>query len=141
MISQIYPNSRRGLVLSAKLGIVNENAVSKNALSADRLFAAARRDPPRLNRGSVEEKKFAVTVHGAHFPAGRNWPVRSGVPIPPGELASASNVEVLDGAGNAVPTQSQLSSALPQLGSGFHPFEREVSAEFSVQQLNSGATK
>ncbi len=35
----------------------------------------------------------------------------------------------------------QLSSALPQLESGFHLLEGEIASEVSVQQLNSGATK
>ena len=84
-----------------------------HAPSADRLFAAARQNPPKLSSGSVDEKSFAITVQGARFAAGKDWPVRSGVPIPRGELASANNVQVLNAAGKAVPAQSQAMATWP----------------------------
>jgi len=113
-----------------------------HAPSVDRLVAAARQDPPKLTRGSVDEKKFEVTVQGPRFAAGKSWPVRSGVPIPQGELASANSVRVLDTAGNALPAQSQAMAIWPDgsvkwLSVDFHhDFSKSGTEQYQIQYGN-----
>lgn len=113
-----------------------------HAASVDRLFAAARRRPPDASRGSADEKKFTIAVDGARFAAGKNWPVRSGVPIPQGELASASNVQVLSAGGNAVPAQSQAMATWPDgsvkwLMVDFqHDFSKSAAEQYRIQYGN-----
>lgn len=84
-----------------------------NTPSVDRLFAAARRAPKKLLRGSVEEKKVTVAVNGLQFREGTNWPVRCGLPIPEGELASPENASVIDSQGTPVPSQNRVMATWP----------------------------
>jgi hypothetical protein len=84
-----------------------------NAPSADLLFAAARKNPPKLGRGSVDEKSVPIKVSAPAFSSGRNWPVRAGIPIPQGELGSADRVSIVNSTGAAIPSQSQTMATWP----------------------------
>lgn len=114
-----------------------------NAPSVDRLFALARQDPPKLTRGSVDRKEFTVTVNAPPFSVGQNWPVRSGVPIPRGELASASNVQVLDAAGHVVPAQCRAMATWPGgsvkwlMADFVHDFAKSGSGLYRIRYGNS----
>ena len=79
----------------------------------DRLAGAARQKPAELARGSVEERIVPVTFSAPPFAAGANWPVRCGLPVPRGELASPANAAVLDAAGKKVPSQSRALATWP----------------------------
>jgi hypothetical protein len=74
----------------------------------ERIFQAARRKPVGTVRGTAEEKRVAVTVKAPQFSGGANWPVRCGIPIPQGELATAENASVLDARGRPVPSQNRV---------------------------------
>lgn len=85
-----------------------------DAPAADRLFRAARQNPPPAPRGSAEEWRVEVTAHApAASPAVTWWPVRCGLPIPRGELGSAQNAVVLDSAGAPVPAQARAMAVWP----------------------------
>jgi hypothetical protein len=77
--------------------------------AAERLFQAARQKPVAPARGTVEERRVEVRAEAAVFSEARRWPVRCGLPIPRGELASAAQVAVLGG----FPVQSRAMARWP----------------------------
>ncbi|MPY90785.1 MAG: hypothetical protein GEU99_23090 [Luteitalea sp.] len=81
--------------------------------SVDRLFQAALQHPGPLRSGSVDEQKVALHVDAPRFDGGKNWPVRCGVPIPRGELATAEQATLLDASGNPVPSQNRTMAMWP----------------------------
>ncbi|MPY91085.1 MAG: hypothetical protein GEU99_24620 [Luteitalea sp.] len=83
------------------------------ASSVDRLFQAAVQQPSELTRGSVEEEKVALRIEAPRFEGGTHWPVRCGLPIPEGELATAGQAAVLDARGNPVPSQNRTMATWP----------------------------
>lgn len=84
-----------------------------HAPSAETLFRAARQTPSQLSRGSARHRKVAVSVTAPKFAAGRAWPVRSGIPIPRGELASPRQVMVTDAAGRRILSSSRTMASWP----------------------------
>jgi YetA-like protein len=84
-----------------------------DSAAADRLFRAARQNPPPSPRGSAQEWRVDVTAHAPVNPAGRSWPVRCGLPIPRGELGSAANAAVLDHAGKRLPSEARAMGVWP----------------------------
>ena len=84
-----------------------------DAQAADRLFRAARQNPPPAPHGSAEEWRVEVTAHAPVNPAASRWPVRCGLPIPRGELGSAANTTVLDAAGAPIPSQARAMATWP----------------------------
>ncbi len=80
------------------------------APSVERLFRAAKQNPAKLSRGSVDEKRVPIHVDA---PAPVNWPVRCGIPIPLGELAAAAQATVLDSSGSAIPSQNRVTATWP----------------------------
>jgi hypothetical protein len=113
-----------------------------HAPSVDKLFAAARQAPPKLTRGSVDQKDIPIAVQGVRFAGGGNWPVRSGAPIPRGELASAGNVQVLNEAGEAIGAQSRAMATWPDgsvkwLFVDFaHDFSRNAAGRYRIRYGN-----
>lgn len=83
------------------------------APSVERLFAAALQKPTEPRRGSVDEKRIAVTVQAPRFGGGKNWPVRSGLPIPRGELADPRHAAVLGPGGKPIPSQNRAMARWP----------------------------
>ncbi len=81
--------------------------------SAERLFEAASRRPPRLAHGTVDQKRVAVTVSSPRFAHGTNWPVRCGLPIPLGQLAQPEQATVLNGQEVALPSQNRAMATWP----------------------------
>jgi hypothetical protein len=79
----------------------------------ERLFNAAHHVTPVLTRGSVDEKTVAIHFDAPVFGSGAAWPVRCGIPIPRGELASAQNATIMDAAGHAIPTQNRSLAQWP----------------------------
>ncbi|MCI0423282.1 MAG: hypothetical protein L0312_29340, partial [Acidobacteria bacterium] len=86
---------------------------TSDAPSTDRLLAAALRRPDRLVRTSVEKRETSITVSGPQFAEGRNWPVRLGLPVPQGELASPEQVAVLNSEGTRIPSQNRSMATWP----------------------------
>jgi len=81
--------------------------------AADRLFHAARQNPPPAPHGSAEEWRVEVTAHAPVHPGATRWPVRCGLPIPRGELGSADSTAVLDTSGAPVPSQARAMAVWP----------------------------
>jgi len=113
------------------------------APSVDRLFEAARKKPQPIHKGSVEERRVAVTVNAPPFAHGAHWPVRCGLPVPRGELPSADNVAVTDAAGAAVPCQARVTASWPDgsvkwLFLDFaHDFSRSGDGRYTVMYGNN----
>ncbi|MPZ21282.1 MAG: hypothetical protein GEV06_25800 [Luteitalea sp.] len=84
-----------------------------DASSVDRLFHAALQRPGELTRGSVDEQRVALRIDVPRFAGGTHWPVRSGLPIPEGELATAEHAAVLDARGTPVPSQNRTMATWP----------------------------
>ena len=76
------------------------------AESVERLFAAARQQPGRLQKGSVAEKTVSMSITAPRFAAGGNWPVRCGLPVPQGELADAQHAAVRNAAAQPSPART-----------------------------------
>jgi hypothetical protein len=74
----------------------------------ERLFQAAHHVTPTPTRGSVGDKSVPI-----HFSAPAAWPVRCGLPIPRGELASAENAAIQDSAGRTIATQNRTLAVWP----------------------------
>jgi hypothetical protein len=108
----------------------------------ERLFQAARRKAPGQVHGSVERKQVQVTVRAPRFTSGANWPVRCGLPIPQGELATASNVTVLDAQGRELPSQIRVSGewrdgSVKWLSLDFqHDFSKSGEAQYTIAYGN-----
>jgi hypothetical protein len=81
--------------------------------SVDGLFQAALQNPQTPTRGSVDERRVPLRVDAPRFDGGRHWPVRSGLPIPQGELATAEHAAVLDARGHPVPSQNRTMATWP----------------------------
>ena len=84
-----------------------------DAASEERLFTAARRQPKRMVRGTVERKDVPVDVKGSRFAAGAKWPVRCGIPIPRGELVRSGNASVFDKDERQLPSQNSVMATWP----------------------------
>lgn len=104
----------------------------------ERLFEAARWKSTIPDRGSVDERAVNVTVSAPPFAHGSNWPVRCGLPIPQGELATASHVEVRNSAGKTIPSQCRVTARWPD-GSAkwlfldfFHDLSSQGDATYAV---------
>jgi hypothetical protein len=104
----------------------------------ERLFQAARRKAPSQVRGSVEQKRVQIKVRAPQFAGGAKWPVRCGLPIPQGELATPSNVTVLDATGREVPSQIRIAGewrdgSVKWLSLDFeHDFSTSGQAQYTV---------
>jgi hypothetical protein len=111
---------------------------AEDPASAQRLFTAARQRPAPATRSSVEEKRVRVRVEAPAFENGVNWPVRCGLPIPRGELASAEQAAVLSPGGRRLPSQNRAPATWPDgsvkwLFLDFqHDFSASARAEYSV---------
>lgn len=115
---------------------------AEDPASVERLFSAARRKPAALARGSVEEKRVSVRIQAPRFAGGASWPVRCGLPIPAGELASGAQAAVTDAQGRRVPSQNRDLATWPD-GSVkwlylefFHDFSRTPVGEYTVAYGN-----
>jgi uncharacterized membrane protein len=64
--------------------------------------------PDAITRGSVERRQVSLTIANNTGAVRTREPVRSGVPIPQGELADAEHVRLLDAAGRVVPCYAQV---------------------------------
>ena len=108
----------------------------------DRLFAAARHKPTRLAHGASAETKVTVSVSAPRFAGGTNWPVRCGLPLPEGDLASADQVAVLDAEGSRVQSQSRAMAAWPDGSIKWlqvdwqHDFSKSAEARYAVAYGN-----
>src|SRR5947207_14038122 len=65
---------------------------TEDSAAASRLFEAARWKSANLSKGSVDERTINVTVRAPSCAHGANWPIRCGLPIPQGELTTATHV-------------------------------------------------
>ena len=105
-----------------------------HAPAIERLVAAAKKRPPQLTRGSVDERRVAVVAQPLRLHDGTSlegppprgprttqrsslqetaWPVRCGLPVPQGELVSAENIAMLDANGRAIPSQNRITATWP----------------------------
>ncbi len=108
----------------------------------ERLVAAAKRKPAQIARGAADETKVPVTVEAPAFSALTQWPVRCGLPVPPGELLSADHITVRDASGRARPSQNRIMARWPD-GSAkwifvdfMHELSRGAKAEYAVAYGN-----
>ena len=80
----------------------------------DRIFAIARDRPKRqFGLGLADETEVSITVNEPAFSGVLSWPVRCGLPVPEGELASAENVAVHSFAGKTIPSQTRVAATWP----------------------------
>src|SRR5262249_38068374 len=84
-----------------------------NSDQVESLWRRALQPRRRLERGSVEEKKVAITVRAPRFDALEKWPVRCGLPIPQGELADSAHVAIENAAGEPIATQARTLATWP----------------------------
>jgi hypothetical protein len=84
-----------------------------HAPDIERLFAAAKKSPPQLTRGTADETKVPVTINAPAFSALKEWPARCGLPVPQGELVAAENIAVFDATGRAIPSQNRITAKWP----------------------------
>ena len=85
-----------------------------DAAVIERLFAAAQHKATKLARGTrTDTRVVAVAVNGPGFSGGTNWPVRCGLPLPEGDLASANEVAVLDDESQPIPCQTRAMASWP----------------------------
>lgn len=68
---------------------------------------------PTLERGSVDSRDVPLTIANESAAERRAEPVRSGVPIPRGELADAEHAQLLDAQGRPVPCHAQVTGRWP----------------------------
>ncbi len=84
-----------------------------HASSAERLCELARRRPAPVAGGWVERREVAVSVSMPRWTGTEKWPVRCGLPIPAGELASPEKAGVLDREGHPLATQNRSLGTWP----------------------------
>jgi hypothetical protein len=100
--------------------------------------AAARRKRSAAPGESAGERRVPITVSAPLYAAGAGWPVRCGLPIPPGELADASHAAVLDASGRAIPSQNRALAEWPDGGVKWlsldfrHDFSTASTARYTV---------
>jgi hypothetical protein len=81
--------------------------------AAKALFEAARWKAGPLKKGATDERTVNLTVRVPAFAQGNNWPVRCGLPIPQGELATADHVAVRSAEGKTIPSQCRAMARWP----------------------------
>jgi hypothetical protein len=79
----------------------------------DALVRRARQTPGRLERGTVDERKVAITVRAPRYLDATRWPVRCGLPVPRGELADSGAVAVESARGERVACQARTLATWP----------------------------
>jgi hypothetical protein len=109
----------------------------------DTLVRRALQKPVRLERGSVDEKKVAITVRASRFEEAASWPVRCGLPIPRGELADSDHVAIETAQGQRTPCQARTLATWPDgsvkwLVLDFrHPFAEQTDGSYQVVYGNA----